>query len=141
MLKIFIFLLFPFLLSGANLEPHKKLCQDIGFTLGTEKFAECVMDFYKSEKEEKKNKISNNSNSINNSNTSSNSSSSSVANAIREQNSILDNQLKFQKKLKEEEKNKRMIRALLGMFTQPPQNNINVKPFSCRWRGQRFECN
>ena len=52
MKKILIMIfLFPALLCANNLEPHKKTCSDIGFTSGTEEYAQCVMDFFKKEKD------------------------------------------------------------------------------------------
>ena len=92
MKKIFILiLLFPVFLYANNLEPHKKTCSDIGFTSGTEDYAQCVMDFFKKEKE--KNQQT--------SNKKSNSGSSSKD--IAAQNRLLKEQFEYQKR-KDEKK-------------------------------------
>ncbi len=92
MKKIFIIiLLFPVFLYANNLEPHKKTCSDIGFTSGTEEYAQCVMDFFKKEKEKNQQTSNKKSNS------------SSNSKDIATQNRLLKEQFEYQKKRDEKE--------------------------------------
>ena len=96
MKKIFIIiLLFPVFLYANNLEPHKKTCSDIGFTSGTEEYAQCVMDFFKKEKEKNQQSVNNKSNNSN--------SGSSNSNSLATQNQLLKEQFEYQKKRDEKE--------------------------------------
>ena len=92
---LFILLFYSFLTEGSNLEPHKKICSDIGFTAGTEDFAECVMDFFKKEKEKNQQSVNNKSNNSN--------SGSSNSNSLATQNQLLKEQFEYQKKRDEKE--------------------------------------
>ena len=101
-MKRFILLLIflPAISLSNNLEPHKKICAEIGFEPKTEEFANCVMDFFKKSKTQSQNvKIE--------SKPSTSSSSSSVSSSINKQNRIIQEQLDLQKKMYEEEKFRR----------------------------------
>ena len=77
------------LLNPHNLESQKKICSEIGFTLGTEEFAQCVIDFYKQEQSQS---------SVNSQSDKGNSSKD-----IYIQNEILKEQFEYQKKRDEKE--------------------------------------
>lgn len=100
---LFIILFYSFLTEAGNLEPHKKICSDIGFTAGTEDFAECVMDFYKKEKESKQQSVKNKSNNS--------TSGSSNSNSLATQNQLLKEQFEYQKKRDEKEDFRRTMDA------------------------------
>ncbi len=115
---LLILLLCPILLNANDLEPHKKVCSDIGFTAGTEDFAECVMDFFKKEKGIEQQ-------SANNSSSNSNSNSS-----LATQNKLLKEQFEYQKKRDEKEDFRRRMDAFgnfldsltgSGKYYQPTQ--------------------
>ena len=98
MKKLILLLIFlPAISISNNLEPHKKICAEIGFEPKTEEFANCVMDFFKKSKTQ----------SQNTKNESKPSTSSNVSSGISKQNRLIEEQLELQKKIYEEEKLRR----------------------------------
>ena len=49
-----LLILIPSLSWGYTINEQKKICEELGFTEGTELFADCVLKFYKADKQEKK---------------------------------------------------------------------------------------
>ena len=99
MKKLILLLIFlPAISISNNLEPHKKICAEIGFEPKTEEFANCVMDFFKKSKTQSQNaKIESKPST----------SSSSVSSSMYKQNKLIEEQLELQKKMYEEEKLRR----------------------------------